>query len=98
MWLFPNSLLCLFYPISSNAMFIKIDPHGKEFAMNLQRAHGVGNAVARGHQLRVPLRCQNRELSPPSGEKPPIELQKHNNQHIDDMTSAFVGKVTLCNK
>ena len=35
-----------------NAIFIKITPHGKEFAMLLPRPHGVGNVVARGYHLR----------------------------------------------
>ncbi len=95
MWLFPNSLPCLFYPITSNAIFIKIDPCGKEFAMNIQRAHNVGNAVVWGHHLRVPLRHQNPKLSTPSREKMPTEHQKHNNQHDDDATSAFVSKSHL---
>jgi hypothetical protein len=94
MWLFPNSLPHLFYPISSNSIFIKINPHGKEFAMNIQRAHGVGNAVAWGHHLRVPLHFQNCKLSTPSGEKPPTDHQKENYQHDNDVTSAFVGKHT----
>jgi hypothetical protein len=63
-------------PISLNAMFIEIDPHGKEFAMNIPEANGIGNAVAQGHHLHVPLRCQNHELSTPSGEKPPTEHHK----------------------
>jgi hypothetical protein len=76
MWLFSNSLPCLFHPISSNAIFINIDPRGKEFAMNIPQALCIGNAVARGHHLRVPLCCQNCKLSTPSGEKPPTEHQK----------------------
>jgi hypothetical protein len=34
MWLFPNSLPRLFYPISFNVIFIKLDPRGKECVMN----------------------------------------------------------------
>jgi hypothetical protein len=60
-------------PILLNAIFIEINPHGKEFTMNKPRAHGVGNTVAWGHHLLVPLRCQNRKLSTPSREKPPTE-------------------------
>jgi hypothetical protein len=82
--------LLILNPISSNAIFIEIDPHGKEFATNIQRAHGIGNTVARGHHFCLPLHCQNHELSIPSGEKFPTEHQKHNNQHNDDVTSTFV--------
>jgi hypothetical protein len=63
-------------PISFNAIFIEIDPYGKEFANNIPQAHGIGDAAAWGHHLRVPLRCQNCKLSTPSGEKPPTEHQK----------------------
>ena len=49
-----------------NAIFIKITPHGKEFAMLLPRPHGVGNVVTRGYHLRMRLRSPNRGLcSPP---------------------------------
>jgi hypothetical protein len=82
---------CLFFPISGNAIFIEIDPCGKIFAMNIQRAHGIGVAVAWGHHLHVHLRCQNCDLSTPSGDKTPTEHQKHNNKHDDDMTSVFVS-------
>jgi hypothetical protein len=96
---FPNSLPCLFYPFSLNAIFIKIDPYGKEFAMNIQRAGGVGKTVAWRHHLRVPLHCQNCKLSTISGEKPATEHQKHNNQHDNDVTSAFISRSHfLCNK
>jgi hypothetical protein len=33
-------------PILLNAIFIKIIPRGKEFAMMIPRSHGVGNVVA----------------------------------------------------
>jgi hypothetical protein len=58
-------------PISSNAIFFEIDPHGKELAINIPQAHGFGNAVDWGHHLCMPLRCQNCKLSTPIGEKSP---------------------------
>jgi hypothetical protein len=38
-------------PILLNANFIEIIPRGKEFAMIIQRSHGVGDVVARGSYL-----------------------------------------------
>jgi hypothetical protein len=58
-------------PILSNTMFIKIDPHGKEFARMIPQARGVGNVDALGPHLCVGLRCQNHEFATPEGEKPP---------------------------
>jgi hypothetical protein len=62
--------------ISSNAIFIEINPHGKDVAMNKPQAHSVGNTVARRQYLCVPLHCQNCKLSTPSEEKPPKKHQK----------------------
>ncbi len=42
-------------PILSNAIFIEIDPHGKGFVMVIPQAHGVGKAVAWGHNFHVQL-------------------------------------------
>jgi hypothetical protein len=96
---FPTPSLAYFCPISSNAIFIEINPHGKIFAMNIQRAHGVGDAVAQGCHLCVQLRRQNCKLSTPSRVKMPTEHQKHNNQHKDDVTFAFISRSQLiCNK
>jgi len=39
--------------------------------MFVLQAHGGGDAVARGFNIRMPLRCQNRELATPRGKKPP---------------------------
>ncbi len=83
------------FPISLIAIFIKMDPLGKIFGMNIRRAQGVGNAVASGHHLGMQLRHQNRKLSTPSREKTPTEHQKHNNQHNNDVTSAFVSRSHL---
>ncbi len=75
-------------PISSNAIFIEINPRGKKIAINIPQTHGFGNTVAWGHHLRVPLRRQNHELSTPSREKPPTEHQKH---HNDDKSSVVIS-------
>ena len=52
----------------------KIDPRGDDFAIFYCEPHGVSDAVARGHHLRMPLRRQNRELATPGGEKPPTHV------------------------
>jgi hypothetical protein len=61
----PSPLL----PISLNTIIIKIDPHGNEFAMIIQQAHGFGDVVAGGHHLRVQLRSQNCKFATPGKEK-----------------------------
>jgi hypothetical protein len=50
-----------------NAIFIKINPHGKEFAMTLPRLHSIGNVSAWGHHFHMPPRSQNGEFSTPGG-------------------------------
>ena len=42
-------------PIFLNAIFIKIDPRGEEFAMLLPRPQVIGNLVAWGYHLCVPV-------------------------------------------
>ncbi len=100
-WATPNVAFSphLFFSASLNAIFIKINPCSKIFVMNIRRAHVVGDTVAWGYHLHVPLRPQNCELSTPSGEKMPTEHQKHNNQHNNDVISAFFSRSHLiCNK
>jgi hypothetical protein len=57
--------------------------------MFVLRAHGVGDALAWGFYMRVPLRRQNRELATPRGEKPPTHTTISSD---DDGISAPIRK------
>jgi hypothetical protein len=66
--------LCDFLPnINShrlnNSTSPQINPCDIIIATLLGHAHGIGNAVAGGHHLRVPLRSQNRKFATHCGEK-----------------------------
>ena len=56
-----------FWPISSNTIFVKIDPCGIYFANIIVPCRDFGDVVARGYYLRVPLRRQNWEFGAPKG-------------------------------
>ena len=59
--------------------------------MFVLRAHGIGDAVAWGFYMRVPLRCQNCELATPRGEKLPTHTTIRSD---DDGISAPIRKCT----
>ncbi len=54
-------------PILLNTIFINIDPCGRLFAKLLVLCHDLGDVVARGYHLRVPLRRESWEFGAPGG-------------------------------